>query len=484
MHPVRRAGQVAILVAGLLPVAAAGVNAQAPPVLTVLTLEQAVGEALVKNDRVANQHDVIAQADLGLRLARSDFRPKVTPNIFGSFGRTDLNSQTYSVDVTQKLQTGTRMRLSVGTASNQIPAAPGVTGNDVLFYDADTTLSVTQPLLRGFGKAVTRRSLTTAELQRDEAQRLQVMAEQQVAVDVAAAYYRVVAQQAFVQVARQSLDRARRLRDAAEAKLDAGLVSQLDVLRSQQLVAQSETQLFDAQSAIEDARDRLTFLMGRTESTPFEVKDQIPRPPTEPLDMALATTTALANRADLKTRAAARDDANNRLRYSKNQLLPQVDVNFSLTRRGTAPSFSSSFGLDGFQYATFVTIAMPVDRTTQQVEYQSAILDRDRRRRDVATLERQIADDVKQAIREQSRLARNVVAAETSVELSRREVEVAQMRYQTGISNNLDVVTAEGGLLAAESRRIQALADSAVAQLRLRALLGILNPRIDIKDAE
>ena len=69
---------------------------------------------------------------------------------------------------------------------------------------------------------------------------------------------------------RQSLDRARRLRDASEAKLDAGLVSQLDVLRSQQLVAQAEMQLFDAQSAVEDARDQLTFLMGRETTDPFD----------------------------------------------------------------------------------------------------------------------------------------------------------------------------------------------------------------------
>jgi hypothetical protein len=33
----------------------------------------------------------------------------------------------------------------------------------------------------------------------------------------------------------------------------------------------------------------------------------------------------------------------------------------------------------------------------------------------------------------------------------------------------------------AESRRIQALADSAVARLRLRAVIGVLNPRIDIE---
>jgi outer membrane protein TolC len=136
--------------------------------------------------------------------------------------------------------------------------------------------------------------------------------------------------------------------------------------------------------------------------------------------------------------------------------------------------------MDGYKFATFFTIAMPVDRTAQQVEYQSALLERERRRRDADTLERQITDHVKHAVRERERLVRNVTAAETSVELSRREVEVAQMRYENGLSNNLDVVTAEQGLLHAESRRIQALADSAVAGLRLRAVLGIFNPRTDM----
>ncbi len=70
--------------------------------------------------------------------------------------------------------------------------------------------------------------------------------------------------------------------------------------------------------------------------------------------------------------------------------------------------------------------------------------------------------------------------AETSVEISRKEVDVAQLRYERGLSNNLDVVTAESALLVAESRRIQALADAAVSRVRLRALLGVLDPRTDI----
>jgi outer membrane protein TolC len=289
-----------------------------------------------------------------------------------------------------------------------------------------------------------------------------------------------VSQQAFVDVARQSLVRARRLRDASEAKLDAGLVSQLDALRSQQLVSQAETQLFDAQSAVEDARDQLSFLMGRRDAAPFTVDAAVPRTNAEPIDVTSATSIALANRLDLKSRIASSQDAENQIRFSRNQLLPQVDVNFALTRRETATGFKDSFGLDGFTFATFFTIAMPVDRTTQQVEYQAAVIDRQRRMREVDTLERQIADNVKQVVRERERLIRNAAAAENSVELSRREVDVAQLRYENGLSNNLDVVTAEAGLLQAESRRIQALADSAVASLRLRAVLGIFNPRLDM----
>jgi outer membrane protein TolC len=339
---------------------------------------------------------------------------------------------------------------------------------------------VSQPLLRGFGRSVSRRTLTAAELRREDADRQQVLSEQQVAVDVAAAYYRVVSQQAFVEVSRQSLLRARRLRDASEAKLDAGLVSQLDVLRSQQLVSQAEMQFFDAQAAVEDARDQLGFLMGRTERSAFDVSAEIPRVTTDPIDVPSATAIALANRVDLKSRRAAADDAENQIRFSKNQLLPQVDVNFALTRRQTAESFGDSFGWDGYTFATFFTVAMPVDRTAQQVEFQSALIDRERRRREAETLERQIADSVRQIVRERDRLIRGVAAAETSVEIGKREVEVAQLRYETGLSNNLDVVTAEGALLQAEGRRIQALADSAVAALRLRAVLGVFNPRTDM----
>ena len=455
---------------------ARSISAQSP---AVLTLADAVDEALVKNDRLIDQRDTTTHAELGLRLARNAFHPKIIPNILGSFGQTDVSSQVYRVDVAQRFTTGTEMRLGVGTETAQIPGSTG----DIRFYNADTTLTLSQPLLKGFGRTIAARALAGARFRQADADRQRIVAEQQVALEVTSAYYRVVAQQAFVDVARLSLERARKLRDASEAKLDAGLVSQLDVLRAQQLVMQAEMQLFDSQSAIEDARDRLLYLIGRQPGESIDVLRAIPPPSQLPIELENATTIALSNRLDLQSRIGDSENADLAVRYARNQLLPQVDVNFALTRRYTADSFEGSFGLNGFQFATFFTIAMPVDRTTQQVEYQTALMDRDRRKRDIATLERQIADEVKRSLRDRDRLLRNVTAAETSVEIARREVEVAQLRHERGLSNNLDVVTAESGLLMAESRRIQALADAAISRVQLRAVLGVLNPRTDMDDA-
>jgi outer membrane protein TolC len=122
---------------------------------------------------------------------------------------------------------------------------------------------------------------------------------------------------------------------------------------------------------------------------------------------------------------------------------------------------------------------MPVDRTPQTIEYHAALIERDRRRRDVRALRMRIADEARRLVRQQERLAKSLEVAEASVEFAQKELEVAELRYQRGLSNNLDVVNAEANLLVAQTRRISTLADLAVARLSLRATLGVLDPRKD-----
>ena len=135
-------------------IAAVTASAQGPE---VLTLARAVGEAMVRSDQMLNELDNQEQAALGLRLARSTFRPKVVPNIQGSLGQTDISNQTYRLDVSQRFATGAEVRAGFGSSTAQIPAPSALPGQeDLHFYNADTTLTFSQPLLRGFGPSVAR----------------------------------------------------------------------------------------------------------------------------------------------------------------------------------------------------------------------------------------------------------------------------------------------------------------------------------------
>ena len=68
-----------------------------------------------------------------------------------------------------------------------------------------------------------------------------------------------------------------------------------------------------------------------------------------------------------------------------------------------------------------------------------------------------------------------------TVEFAEREAELADLRFQRGLSNNLDVVNAQAALLNATTRRLAVLADLAVARLALRATLGTLDVRADLR---
>ncbi len=439
----------------------------APPALPLLSFRQAVARALERNDRLIDQRDDVARAQLGLRLARSTFHPKVVPNILGSFGQTDINNQTYRLDLVQKLTMGTEVRASIGTATAQNQFGS--------YYNADTTLEVSQPLLRGFGRSVARRALTSAEERSADVARQRRLLEQQVVLEVASAYYRLVSQLHLAEVSEKGLERARRLVEASTAKMEIGKVSQLDVYRAQQLAAQSEAQLLDARGAVDDAREQLSFLMGAAAGTGFAVEREVPRE-IDTLDPEQAASLALGRRIELEAAQVAIGEAERAAAYARNQLLPQLDLNLALTRREAANSFASSFQLDHFRFATFFAISLPADRTAQTIELQNAVMDRDRRRRDLETLRRRVADETRRALRQQQRLLRTLELADSSVDFAEKEVEVAGLRYQRGLSNNLDVVNAEANLLQAQSRRISALADLAVARLVLHATLGVLDP--------
>ena len=463
-------GRMPMLLCLAVLLGGSGVSAQegAP----VLTLHEAVLVALANNDRMLTSRESIEQAQLGRAVAESAFGTRITPNVLGSFGQSDVRNQTYGVGASKRFTTGTEVRMDVGASTfrNQI-------GN---FYAADTTLLVRQSLLRGFGPTVGRRQIARSEYQIAGAERQHRIAEQQLALEVAGAYYRLIAQRELAAAARTALENARQLLAASEAKLRANLVSQLDVFRARQLLAEAEGQIFDVDGAVEDLKDQLRFLMNRDVDYDFRVVPEMDGR-VEAVEAGDAVATALRNRIELQEADAVVAEAERDVGYARHQLLPQVDVSLALTRRETADDLRGAFGVDRFEPVTFFSVSTPLDRTVELAGVQTAMMERDRRIRTRDTLRRRIAQEVRRAVRLQRRLANRQESADVSVDFAEREVELANLRFQRGLSNNLDVVNAQAALLNATTRRLGVLADLALSRLTLRATLGTLDVRRDVR---
>lgn len=460
------------LAAGLFVGASAAPRAQTGSgAAPTLRLADAVAYALAQNDRIVEARDGARMAGLSHELAQSAFSPQIIPNLLGALGQSNLNNQTYGLGYTQRFQAGPRLRANVSATTRQNQFGS--------FANSDMTLQVTQSVLRGFGRAVAQRDVRSARRRVDDANRVNQLVEQQVAVTVATSYYRMVASEQLLRAALQGRARSVALSDASRARLLVGRVSRLDVLRAEQLVSEADLRVLDSTTAIEDSADQLRGLMNWPVDRLFSVVSEVPLPADlEPLEDAVRV--ALENRPEVETARSAVEDAREAAEVARNALLPQLDVSVAVTRRETGAGIRESFGTSGFRLATFFEMSTPLDRTPQRVSHLNARIDLRRRQRELATQERQTRLDVRRVFRYIERVRQALELSSARVELARQEVEAATYRFEAGLSDTFDMVNAETNLLNSEGARLSLQADLAVARLQLRVVLGTLDPRRDV----
>ena len=276
-------------------------------------------------------------------------------------------------------------------------------------------------------------------------------------------------------MAERAVDRAIALENESVAKLATGRVSQLDVLRAEQLVAQTRAQQVDTLAAVEDAKDSIRLLMNASPEFNFLVASAVPpAPPVPAEDDAVAL--ALRHRPEIDTARDTADQAERSLRLARRGRLPQLDLQLGVTRQDVAATPLRGFGLDGFQLATMASVSLPVFNDQQDADYQNALIERGQRARELEAQQRRVTVEVRRALREQRRAEQSAALARDSVELARREVDVARLRFGRGLSSNLDVVTAEASLLGAESLAIATDGQVTLARLAVLAATGTLNP--------
>jgi outer membrane protein len=294
--------------------------------------------------------------------------------------------------------------------------------------------------------------------------------EHDVALSAIQAYHDYVLALEKVRVTEQSIFQKQKHLDMARTRREAGVVTELDVLRSEVDLANARAQLERARGDADQARGSLNAVMVRPVDAAVIPTDRLDRrPATADLDAVVAA--ALANRAELKVAALNVRVYEQFVKVERAESRPRVDFAGGWGRSVRDPG--NFFRSDFARWNAAVTLTVPVFdgfRTAGRVTQAQAEVTR--AEQDLIAAENRVRLQAKQAVDRLRTAERVLDAAELNVTQAARAVEMTQANYRYGAATTIDVLDAQAALTLAESLRIQGLYDHANARAILRYVTG------------
>jgi outer membrane protein TolC len=203
------------------------------------------------------------------------------------------------------------------------------------------------------------------------------------------------------------------------------------------------------------------------QNQPIELVDISKFKNANPVDMEASIKEALINRPDLKSARIEEKTLQLTIEKTKSQSYPTVGLSGALGASGNQPdnaerSFSVSLGLSVPIYT-----GGNIKAQTEQIKTQLK-----EKRESIKELESSIELDVRSAAVALNSAAGQVAAAKQGVQSAQTTLELTRKLYTSGVSTNVDLVTAQDTLTRAHNNQIRALYNYNLAKANLAKAIG------------
>ncbi|MDG2305456.1 MAG: TolC family protein [Candidatus Binatia bacterium] len=425
--------------------------------------------ALARNPQILDAIDAELSARLTLEVAEVEYDLQVTPTIDGGLQGSNTTNQNFELLLRRKfLPTGTQV--DVKGSSRVFSTVPQVS----VPYFSEARVTVAQPLLQGWTAIENRSGLDEAERRLGSSEHAIEVAREETVFQIVRAYYEVVRAEQLLEVARRSRTRVRALKDAAEARLELGKVSKMDVYRADIQEARVLNTLADQEARRAGALDNLKLLLGLDPRVDLQIDPRLQGPTVTELKGVNLEDQADNQRPEVREARAEVADSERKLVLAKYGLWPALDLVGHYAQQGFGESFGDSFNLDRTEWNVGFRSSVPLDRTIQKAALTEAEIALRSRERNYRQLRGQVVGQVRQAVRQLDRArAESELAARIATQASQQE-ELARYRYEKGLTDNFDLVQAEEQLTEARAGQILATIDQAVAAGAVRRATGTL----------
>jgi outer membrane protein TolC len=483
-----------------------GVHLGAPEMR--LSLQDAIALALQHNINLEVSRLGLASAEQSFLASAGIFDPLLSGNAGATYSESPATNELVGAQVA--LQRTRTFDLSLGklmptggSVSLGLTNSRTKTNSTFFFlnpaYQSGLTLSVSQPLLQGFGTDVTRATIEVAKRSRDIS-RVQF---EEIVINTAQAvqnaYWNLVYAIDDLKVKQHSLKLAQDLLDQTRTRVRIGTSAPIDIVQSEAAVAARELDIIVAENAVENAADVLKDLMGfenPDDWTSKIVPTDALEATAESVDLDKSIEIALQHRPELRQRQLEQEIGEVNLLVAKNALRPQLNLGLSYGYAGaggtqlvldpqtgqvvsTIPggwddAFSQVVNRDYNQWSAGITFSYPLGNTGAKAQLAERRFNLSSARQNTALTRQAIISDVRNAVRGLDASAKAIAAAVKSRELAERNLDAEQKKFANGMSTNFQVVKIQDDLAIAQASELQARVLYRQAVTVYRAAVGEL----------
>ena len=440
-----------------------------------LGLEDAIEMALSRNYTIQVQEFNPQIAAQNLRGQQGVFDPRLTAQISQFKQETDqgvdpitnlplssrVENESYEVAVSGVLPTGTRYNLGLDIGNNR-----ALFNNFVDEYDSFGGLTLTQPILNGFGFAENLSGIRVARNNENISQwqfRLTLM---ETITDVIASYNALYFAEKNLEVAVNSRDLARQLLKENQRRVELGTMAEVDTLQAASQLALREERVLNANRLFQNQKIRFLALITDEVEPLLDLEVEISPPPqaaflaTEP---KTDFQTALQKRPDYQQAIL---DLRNRevlLARDARRELPSLNLfgqlGYSGTNRDAGQSFDQIGTLDFETSSIGASLDYPLPNRTARATRVASRLSKNQAELQLRRLQQFILTQVDIAARRIQTDWERIEAARQAREISERALEGEEKRLELGTTSSFVVLRLQSDLAEAEVRELQAIVD-------------------------
>ena len=438
-----------------------------------LDLRTTLSIAVTSSRRYLDARETLYLQGLGFTFTEFLYGPQFDAAVSYVWGDGDGSSSTSSIGgslgASWLLPTNGTLAVSGGLSKAWVRDDFG--SNDD--WSTNTSIALSQPLLRGAGYDLYRETLTQAERSMVYSVRNFELFREDFTIDITRQFFDLVGQKRKLAFRESDLTTAVFDEEKAIELFKVDRAVEKDVIQARRQRLQVESALVDARTDFARQVERFLIDLGLPPETSVELVEEEPLYEIVSFEPTSAVEIALENQLEVQTRRDQLEDSERQFRLARNDLLPDMDLTLAYNSGGNGRHPGTALPSTWTRGAT-VGLEIPIQTIDRRNAWRTQEIQIGQARRDWELFVDAVGSDIEDQIRQLANSEEQIEISTQSLADEERATELLEFRFEQGVVDARELTEARQSLIDSRNLLIDTKVQHLIQQLNLYKDLGLL----------